>query len=385
MPIYEEKEKVNGQKRWFIRTYVNDEYGKRKQITRHNKSWIGRDGHFEAQQEEIRLKNNINIFPQKKLSINELKEKFIEKNNKFNKESTCYDYASVIDSRIVPYFQNKNIYKLQKKDFEYWKKELDKCNLKKSYKNKCYTVFSNLLNFGVKELNLEKNWILEIDNFKISQEEKQKIKVTEKIKYITYEQFEQLISNVDDDFWFTFFNFLYFTGVRIGELQGLKWCDINFEEKYVSINKTLTTKVKGVTWKLTSTKNLKNRRIDIDKNLIKNLQTFYIQRKKLKGFDNNWFVFGDLEPLKEHRIDTNREKYFIKAKLSEITNHEFRHSHVSFLINQYLKSGETDTAKFFVMCSKRMGHTIEVMTKTYLHLFPDIQKPIVDLIENIDI
>ena len=53
MPIYEEKEKVNGQKRYYIRTYITDEYGNKKQITRHNKSWIGRDGHFEAQQEEI--------------------------------------------------------------------------------------------------------------------------------------------------------------------------------------------------------------------------------------------------------------------------------------------------------------------------------------------
>ena len=37
MPIYEEKEKINGQKRYYIRTYVMDEFGKKKQITRHNK------------------------------------------------------------------------------------------------------------------------------------------------------------------------------------------------------------------------------------------------------------------------------------------------------------------------------------------------------------
>lgn len=56
MPVYEEKEKINGQKRYFIRTYVTDEFGKRKQITRHNKNWIGRDGYWLAYQEESELK-----------------------------------------------------------------------------------------------------------------------------------------------------------------------------------------------------------------------------------------------------------------------------------------------------------------------------------------
>lgn len=40
MPVYEEKEKINGQKRYFIRTYVTDEFGKRKQITRHTMNYF---------------------------------------------------------------------------------------------------------------------------------------------------------------------------------------------------------------------------------------------------------------------------------------------------------------------------------------------------------
>ena len=44
MPVYAEKELIDGQKRWYIRTYVEDEFGKTKQITKHNKKWIGRDG-----------------------------------------------------------------------------------------------------------------------------------------------------------------------------------------------------------------------------------------------------------------------------------------------------------------------------------------------------
>ena len=68
MPIYTEKikdkttgemvdKKVDGKLQYYIRTYVKDEFGDDKQITRHNKEWLGRDGYWKAQQEEIRLKN----------------------------------------------------------------------------------------------------------------------------------------------------------------------------------------------------------------------------------------------------------------------------------------------------------------------------------------
>ena len=63
--------------------------------------------------------------------------------------------------------------------------------------------------------------------------------------------------------------------------------------------------------------------------------------------------------------------------------HEFRHSHVSLLINEYLKSGQTDTAKLFVMISNRLGHSIKVVQDTYMHLFPTIQDEIVDLLDNL--
>ena len=82
-------------------------------------------------------------------------------------------------------------------------------------------------------------------------------------------------------------------------------------------------------------------------------------------------------------IDRHKHKYFELSGVREITIHEFRHSHVSLLINEYLKSGQTDTAKFFVMMSNRMGHTIEVMQKTYMHLFPTVQDEIVDLLDNL--
>lgn len=45
-----------------------------------------------------------------------------------------------------------------------------------------------------------------------------------------------------------------------------------------------------------------------------------------------------------------------------------------------LKIVKPTTAKFFIITIARMSHTIKVMQDTYLHIFDDIQKEIVDLI-----
>ena len=110
-------------------------------------------------------------------------------------------------------------------------------------------------------------------------------------------------------------------------------------------------------------------------------------------YNNNWFVFGNSRFLAPVSIDRAKNKYFeiinnkLKSENKEtipvITIHEFRHSHVTLLVNEYIKSGQTDTTKFFLMMSDRMGHTVEVMKKTYLHLFPTVQDDIINLLDRL--
>ena len=109
---------------------------------------------------------------------------------------------------------------------------------------------------------------------------------------------------------------------------------------------------------------------------------------KFKDFSENWYVFGNTRFLPETTINRYKSIYFKKSGIKEITNHEFRHSHVSLLINEYIKTSKEknmkiDTAKFFLIMSNRMGHSIKVMQETYMHLFPTIQDEIVDLLDNL--
>lgn len=380
MPIYEEKKTTNGQKRYYIRTYVIDNDGNKKQVTKHNLNWIGKNGKLLARQEELRLQNKICSNPEF-LKFNYLSELYLKDIENNIKESTYVSYKENIKNQLMPALKNKEV---TYENILNWHIEMENKNLSVAYLNKVNTILRNILNVGIKYHILDRNFINDIGNFK---EDKNKININcEKIRYITLEDFNKFIIYVDNLMWFTIFNLLYFTGMRKGELIALTWKDIDWENSQITINKTYTDRTRDGQYKITTTKNYTNRKIDIDISTMRILKQWY-DNEHDEDYNEDNFIFGKTHPISTTTLTRKKNEYFESAKFSKpfITIHEFRHSHVSLLINEYLKSGYTDTTKFFIMMSNRMGHTIQVMQDTYMHLFPDTQKPIVNLLNNIAI
>ena len=66
-----------------------------------------------------------------------------------------------------------------------------------------------------------------------------------------------------------------------------------------------------------------------------------------------------------------------------MTHHEFdRYSHASYLLEERLKK-RLPLEEIYSIIAPQLGDTIEVMQKTYIHLFPTIQDEIVDLLDNL--
>ena len=327
----------------------------------------------EAKQAEAKYILNHKQLNSIKFSI--VAECFFDEIKRIRKLSTYQTYIEVYGKHIKPYFNDLDLNSINVPKLRNFREKCLKMNYSTRYLNKINNVLNLILDYGAANYGVS-NLNKALGNY----QEKQDKVIKEKIRYMTYDEYLRFISVIDDLTYKTLFMFLYLTGVRIGECLALTFDDINNDT--ISINKTIYTKIKG-TYTITSTKNNLNRIIKMDKSLYNQLNEYINYMKSFTDFDSKWFLFGGTRFLAPTTISRYKHKYFELAGVREITLHEFRHSHVSLLINQYLKTGNTDSTKFFLMMSSRMGHTVDVMQRTYMHLFPQSQDDIVDILNNL--
>ena len=378
MAVFKSKEKTKDGRQWYFKSYKKDIEGNNKAYK--SKKYLTKREADEAEALFLLKRDN----PHKKKFISVALDYFDDLKQR-NKESTYYSHYSCFATHIKPYFERKDINDINTLDINNWKTVMLKKGYSINYLNKNYIILKNIFDYAIKIYNLNYNVVANCGNFQKAKEDV--VEDNKKIRYITFEQFEQFISVIDDDMWYAFFFFLYYTGMRKGEIQALTWNDIDLTNDIIIINKTLSVKTRDK-YKITSTKNYINRKITMNKSLKEIIIKHQKNMMQYKDYQDTWFVFGGPRFLAQTTIDRMKKKYFEKANLNEITIHEFRHSCVSLLINQYIKKSseknmKVDTAKFFLMMANRMGHSTEVMQKTYLHLFPTIQDEIVDLLNEL--
>lgn len=166
-----------------------------------------------------------------------------------------------------------------------------------------------------------------------------------------------------DGFWYVFFHFLAYTGLRKGEALSLTWDDLNFEEGYVDVNKTTATRMgeNGVR-ELTvhkMTKNGEHRTVTIDQ-----YTTSLLKKHKLSQPARTTLVFPASKDNTRHMHGQTANKamrtIIRKNDLKEINAHELRHTHCSLLFEAGVSMKEVQ---------HRLGHKdISVTMNIYAHV-----------------
>ena len=192
-------------------------------------------------------------------------------------------------------------------------------------------------------------------------------------------EFDIFIQYVTDATYKTVFMILYYMGLRKGEACALKWDDIDFKNKTMTVNKTITPHSSG----RIATPKTKNsyRTISMPDVLIEQLRAW-------EGFCSEFycddgFIFGDVDAGYRvySGIRRNLQKYINIANengenLQMIRVHDLRHSHASYLINN-MKYGFTDYD-----IAKRLGDTVTTLHNVYAHWFKDADKDIINFMNN---
>jgi len=324
------------------------------------------------------------------ITFEDLHYQYLKHTKENIKDSTVYTKISRAKNHISNYFGDMNIHDINITSVFSWKEMMNdkthrggkKYSLK--YKRNLMIELRAVLKYGTRFYGLKENVASIVNDFKDKDEKV--VSDEEKIRYITPKEYNLFASVIENIVFKVFFAFLYYMGVRKGEAQALTWEDFNFENNTVRIIKTITNKTEevnesGFRFKITNTKNRKNRTIKIPsalKNMLLELHKYY---SEFEGFNNGWFAFGGDRHLASQTIDNHKDHYFELVKemyginINRITNHEFRHSHASYLISKGVR---------IELIAYRLGDTVEVVSSVYTHLFPEVEDEIMDELDLID-
>ena len=290
------------------------------------------------------------------------------------KESSYRAFTQRMDGFVLPAFGEKDVTEIKPADIVKWQNGLSEKGLSLKYKKAIRSAFSHFYEY-LKVYGIQ-NPLSLVNGFKTSIEQKKEM------LYWTQDEFQQFIACVDDQRFKSVFSFLYLTGCRKGEALALKWGDINFDQRVANVHATLTKcsdkdreQHEGIVlsdlYRITTPKTENSyRKILLPKNLLSNLA-------ELKEAQESEFVFGKKGTFLSFNTLEHAFKRYIKISgVKEIRVHDLRHSHASLLINQ----GENQLATIYVIAN-RLGDSVDMIFKTYGHLFPNTQKDLIDRLD----
>lgn len=170
-----------------------------------------------------------------------------------------------------------------------------------------------------------------------------------------------------------YFAIAFYTGMRKGEIHGLRWSDI--DGKYISVKRSISQKVKGDD-RITPPKNKSSiRTLQIPKPLIEILNEHKERCKIFDGFSEENYICGANKPLRDSTIQKRNIKFAQLAGIKTIRIHDFRHSHASLLANEGINIQEV---------ARRLGHSdVEMTWNTYSHLYPREEERAVAVLDEI--
>lgn len=403
---------VNARKRgnkWQYQFEAARVAGKRKQITK--SGFNTKKEALEAGVKALAEYNNSGLhFEPSEISMSDYLDYWLENYVKLNlRTNSITGYKGIVEHYLKPAL---GIYKLKSLT-----PAILQSYINKRYVNGCTKSnlkrISSVLNLSLKYAVHPCKFIKENPMQYISMPRYEQ-KVEQDIKTITVEEFNKIIDRFPDstDYYLPLMIGFY-TGCRIGEVLSLTWDDIDFNNKTLSVNKTLIFNDENKQWYFGSVKTFtSNRVIKIGSTLINVLKKFKTKQleNQLKYGGYYKIIYSTEELINNKqmerlivlpsnipanpnfkkrqvvcaRIDgnlltTNGMKYVSKVVNYDLNIdfkfHSLRHTHATLLIQNGANIKDVQS---------RLGHaSVETTLDTYTHSTEDSSKNTVDLFEQL--
>jgi integrase len=155
-----------------------------------------------------------------------------------NKPSEVRAKESVLRNHLVPFFGGKNIKDINSQDVDRYKAlKVKEGQGAKSINNHLF-ILQRCLNVGMEWERIEK--VPKIAKLKC---------VSQRLDFLSPTESRQLIQGCKEPTWREMLLMALRTGMRLGELCGLEWRDIDLQRKIITVQRSLVRGVLGTTKK----------------------------------------------------------------------------------------------------------------------------------------
>ena len=311
---------------------------------------------YEKLRELIAEYSNVELTENSRITVEAWMQKWMDEYMMFSiREQTWTSYESVIRLHIIPNLGNKTVASLTTSIVQKFYNKLLSEGKSGSLVRDAHLILHQAMDVAVKENLIAKN---PTNGTKIP-------KVEYKPKNILNEtQLEMFMDAIkQDELWYDFFYTEITTGLRRGELCGLKWCDFNETTGQLNVVRTVTTH-KGGGLKTGETKTQKGTRtIYLPPSTVKLLS----ERKN--KVSSEWIFpnfYDDSKPINPSTAYLKLKSILKNAGLPSIRFHDLRHTFATHAL-----SSGVDARTL----SGILGHTNASFTlDTYTHVTNDMQK-----------
>ncbi|MEB2584696.1 tyrosine-type recombinase/integrase [Bacillus cereus] len=347
---------------YFILTHGKKEDGKPRQFKKR-----GFKTKQEAQKVMLELEQSLTlgtyVQPNKILYKEYLLERFLEDKMTKVKKQTLNTYRWIVEKHIIPAIGDVELTKLNPIIIQGLYNRLTK---EKALSDENIQKVHTLINDSLKKAErwglIARNPAALVDRPKAVKKEITVWNVEEVRKFLKYAK--------KSGRYYIAFLLALTTGMRQGEILGLRWKDVDFGNGCVRITQTLSSDGKDLL-PYTKTKS-GSRTIDLPEETVIALKKHWLfirgEREKNRSYKNLDLVVCTEFGTPTHKSNIRRvfKSIIKKADIPKIRFHDMRHTHATLLLLQGVNPK---------IVSERLGHAdVRITLDTYSHLLPSMQK-----------
>src|SRR5690625_1447035 len=298
------------------------------------------------------------------MTLEEYFNQWLSRKKRNVQPGTYEHYESYMRTHIIPGLGHLKISKLEHMHIESFMDEVHEKDLSQRSKKHIYRILSSALKngrrYGIKDGIMDGIEAPNVDR--------------KEIEYWTQEEVQKFMANLKSKNHAMPIILALATGLRRGEILGLKWSQVDFENKKIYVTKQLKKDEDG-NWDIspqlkTSTS---YRTIDIDDDTIELLKAHQRQQTKDKMKIGSDYIDLDLvcatstgDTIKPTYLRTVFNRTIEKSGVKKISFPGLRHTHATLLLQNGVHPK---------VVQERLGHrSIQTTLDTYSHIIPGIQE-----------